>query len=241
MTRGNSSRAFSNSSRLTLGFVAVLSEQPLDCFQHQTLAMKCSLTLLLLATFLWPGLTLAPLRAQSSGAATSSAANPSLGSYLVFVNGESTLLLQQVQRFEPSAAYATFRGNTVIQLGYYPNEAAARQVVEALRTQGLIANIHNPQTNQVLSGLEVAIAAPMPQPEFPRAYYLLVPGLVEELPPLAARLTQMAIPDVRITVRPMPLGGFVSVGPFKNTRAAFTALDRLQGAGLTRVRLYYGS
>ncbi len=202
--------------------------------------MKHSLPLLLLTLLLGSAAVQPPLHAQ--GGATRPPANSnSLGSFLVFVNGDSALLLQQVQRFEPAATYATFRGRTVIQLGYYPDEAAARQVVEMLRSQGLIANIHNPQTNQVISGLEVAIAAPMPQPEFPRAYYLLIPGLVEELQPLATRLTQMGIPDARITVRQMPLGGFVSLGPFKTTSAAFSTLDRLQGAGLTRVRLYYGS
>lgn len=202
--------------------------------------MKHSLPLLLLTVLLGSGAVVTPVRAQG-GTTTSPANRSNLGSFLVFVNGDSSLLLQQVQRFEPAAVYATFRGRTVIQLGYYPNEAAARQVVEALRAQGLIANIHNPQTNQVLSGLEVAIAAPLPQPEFPRAYYLLIPGLVEELQSLSTRLTQMGIPDARITVRQIPLGSFVSVGPFKSTSAAFSALGRLQGAGLNRVRLYYGS
>lgn len=61
--------------------------------------------------------------------------------YLVYINGDSPLMLSQVQAVEPSALPREYQGRTVIQAGVFSTETNARRQVELLESRGIGANI----------------------------------------------------------------------------------------------------
>jgi hypothetical protein len=63
------------------------------------------------------------------------------GRYMVFVNGGSPYLLQQVQTVEPKAFIQQYQGRQVIQVGTFGDETNARRQIEALRGQGVVAEL----------------------------------------------------------------------------------------------------
>lgn len=73
-----------------------------------------------------------PASAQTVGAASR---------YLVLINGDSPLLLSQVQTLVPSASVQEYNGQRFIQAGTFGDATQAQQQVSALATQGIGANI----------------------------------------------------------------------------------------------------
>ncbi|MFQ3634659.1 MAG: hypothetical protein SNJ57_02365 [Cyanobacteriota bacterium] len=61
--------------------------------------------------------------------------------YVVIVNGNSPLLLSQVQQVAPDAGLQSYQGQQVIQVGVFGEEWAALQQVQALATQGITAQV----------------------------------------------------------------------------------------------------
>ena len=73
--------------------------------------------------------------------AVAPAATPAAALYMVLVNGDSPLLLSQVQQVEPSAQLQQYKGQAVIQAGVFGDEQTAAQQVQSLTAQGIAANI----------------------------------------------------------------------------------------------------
>lgn len=73
--------------------------------------------------------------------AETSSSNESSQRYLVYINGDSPLLLSQVQSVESRAFLQEYEGRNVIQAGVFDNEAIAEQQVEVLESQGIGARI----------------------------------------------------------------------------------------------------
>ncbi|MGA7938013.1 MAG: hypothetical protein WCA35_30975, partial [Kovacikia sp.] len=65
------------------------------------------------------------------------------GRYLVYVNGDSPYLLQQVRTVEPKAFVQQYQGRQVIQVGTFSDETNAQRQVEALKSQGVMAELAN--------------------------------------------------------------------------------------------------
>ncbi|RMF70469.1 MAG: hypothetical protein D6742_00095 [Cyanobacteria bacterium J069] len=61
--------------------------------------------------------------------------------YLVVVNGNSPLLLSQVQQIAPTAGLQSYQGQQVIQAGVFGEEWTAAQQVQALAEQGIAAQV----------------------------------------------------------------------------------------------------
>jgi hypothetical protein len=61
--------------------------------------------------------------------------------YVVIVNGNSGLLLSQVQQIAPTAGIQSYEGQQVIQAGVFGEEWAASQQVQALAAQGIAAQV----------------------------------------------------------------------------------------------------
>ena len=80
-----------------------------------------------------------PVVAPAAAPAVAPAAAASL--YMVLINGDSPLLLSQVQQVEPSAQLQQYKGQAVIQAGVFGDEQAAAQQVQSLTAQGIAANI----------------------------------------------------------------------------------------------------
>ncbi|MEB3230884.1 MAG: hypothetical protein VKJ64_07745 [Leptolyngbyaceae bacterium] len=61
--------------------------------------------------------------------------------YMVYVDGDSPLLLEQVQQVEPSATIQPFEGQTVILVGMFDRASAANQQIERLDERGIQADV----------------------------------------------------------------------------------------------------
>jgi len=61
--------------------------------------------------------------------------------YVVIVNGNSPLLLSQVQQVAPGAGLQSYQGQQVIQAGVFGEEWTASQQVQALAAQGITAQV----------------------------------------------------------------------------------------------------
>ena len=79
--------------------------------------------------------------------APSNAQRGTPGRYMVFVNGGSPYLLQQVQTVEPKAFVQQYQGRQVIQVGTFGDETNARRQVEALKGQGVVAELATTPTS----------------------------------------------------------------------------------------------
>ena len=64
-----------------------------------------------------------------------------LGQYVVYVNGDSNLLLQQVRRVEPGAFRRSYNNRQVIQSGRFATLAGAEERVTELENRGILSEI----------------------------------------------------------------------------------------------------
>lgn len=89
------------------------------------------------------GNNLPPVGVPSSG--TSSVPGTVSQRYMVYVNGNSPLLLDQVRLVQPDAFRQQYNGRTVIQAGLYNSEQNAREQVQQLANYGIGADITSVQ------------------------------------------------------------------------------------------------
>jgi hypothetical protein len=84
-----------------------------------------------------------PSSGSLTGELTSTSAPESTpdAQYMVYVNGDSPLLLDQVQRIEADAFLQTYDGQQVIQAGLFNEENSAKRQIQALETQGIGAEV----------------------------------------------------------------------------------------------------
>lgn len=151
--------------------------------------------------------------------------------YLVYVNGNSPLMLDQVRRVEPEAFRKEYRGRTVIQVGQFIDQANARRRAEALRDQGIRAEIA--QVSGSGSGSAGSAST--------KGYYVVVPAGRNELTAIRAQVKRLA-GDLRVNIIPRdrPRGHHIAVGPFTNWDAANSWNRYVKDFGITNARVYYG-
>jgi len=90
-----------------------------------------------------------PLVVQNVGAPADLAtlnSSAGLGQYIVYVNGDSNLLLQQVRRIEPGAFRRSYDNRQVIQAGRFLTLANAQERVTELENRGILSEIANLST-----------------------------------------------------------------------------------------------
>ena len=151
--------------------------------------------------------------------------------YLVYVNGNSPLMLEQVKRVEPEAFRKEYRGRTVIQVGQFIDQSNARRRAEALQNQGIRAEVA--QVSGSGSGSSAAANS--------QGYYVVVPAGNRELAAIQAQVRRLA-GDLRVNVIPRekPRGQHIAVGPFTNWDAASSWNRYVKDFGITNARVYYG-
>ncbi|MBD2099012.1 SPOR domain-containing protein [Trichocoleus sp. FACHB-591] len=171
-----------------------------------------------------------------NSAAPVSAPSPSIRAlpsetYLVFVNGNSPLMLDQVRRVEPEAFRKEYRGRTVIQVGQFIDQSNARRRAEALQDQGIRAEVA--QVSGSGSGNSASAK--------PKGYYVVVPAGNRELAAIRDQVKRLA-GDLRVNVIPRekPRGQHIAVGPFTNWDAANSWNRYVKDFGINNARVYYG-
>ncbi|HEY9747248.1 MAG TPA: hypothetical protein V6C63_01000 [Allocoleopsis sp.] len=149
--------------------------------------------------------------------------------YLVYVNGNSPLMLDQVRRVEPEAFRKEYRGRTVIQVGQFIDQSNARRRAEALRDQGIRAEIA--QVSRTGSSGSASS----------KGYYVVVPAGRNELTAIRAQVRRLAGDlQVNIIPRDRPRGHHIAVGPFTNWDAANSWNRYVKDFGINNARVYYG-
>lgn len=86
---------------------------------------------------------------------------PAISSYIVVVDGDSPLLLSQVQQVEPGATIVPLEGRSLIQAGVFSDEIAASEQVQRLGDRGITSRIV--AAAPLAEPAPVAEAAPAPQ------------------------------------------------------------------------------
>ncbi len=186
-----------------------------------------------------PPPSLVPVPAAPSSSSTTSSPNETVfqappdvqranpGRYLVYVNGDSPYLLQQVQTVVPQAYVQQFQGRSVIQVGTFNDETNARRQVELLQAQGVVGNI-----------------APLNTTSFPPTvnhtspYLVVIPGQRESLPSLAQQAMRLGVRQEAIQMKEAPLGPHLSIGPFTEYGEAKEVSKYLRDGGLDS-RVYF--
>ncbi|PSB25504.1 hypothetical protein C7B82_23050 [Stenomitos frigidus ULC18] len=149
--------------------------------------------------------------------------------YVVYVNGDSPYLLQQVRSIEPNAVVQQYQGQTVIQAGTFDNEASARRQIAALNSQGIMAE---------LGTINAASNVLSPNVATTSRYVVVIPGGRDELASLADRAIRMGIRQEAIQEKGAPLGPHLEIGPFAQHSDAKKISQFLNGGGLD-ARVYY--
>lgn len=147
--------------------------------------------------------------------------------YRVFVNGDSSLMLQQVKRVEPQAFIQQFEGRRVIQAGVFSTEANARQQTETLAAQGIASEITTSNMGSLLPGNSA------------RGYYVVVPGDRADLPDLRDRAIRLGVQQTSIQLRERPLGPHLAVGPFAQRQQAEAMGRYLKDRGQLDTRIFF--
>jgi hypothetical protein len=191
-----------------------------------------------------------------------SAAPTGAGRYMVYVSGDSLLLLEQVRQIEPDAFRRVHQGRTVIQTGLFSQEQNARAQASQLAALGLGAEVASvaamgppplPGTSAGHSSLPPApnadgsislpvvpvpgggsavAAAPGTDPGANRAYYVVIPGRQAELSTVQQQVVSLGMPGANVQSRQSPLGPHVAVGPFEQRGLAEEWNGYLRQVGL---------
>ncbi len=146
--------------------------------------------------------------------------------YLVYVNGNSPYLLQQVQRLESQAFVHAFRGQSVIQVGLFEAESNARQQVDQLARQGIGAEVARVQVQQSLGQIG------------DRGYIVVVPSAQAEFSSLSQQITRLGVSPQAIQPKLAPISPHLQIGPYRDRQDAETINHLLRQSGLD-ARIYF--
>ncbi|HIK28413.1 MAG: hypothetical protein N3E45_00655 [Oscillatoriaceae bacterium SKW80] len=160
--------------------------------------------------------------------------------YLVYINGESDLLLEQVRKVEPEAFITNLQGRRRIQAGVFQNRRAAERQVKALESQGIGAEIVriNYATPSQISLLPSLIGSDNLSKS--KNYFVVIPAPLADLQDIENQVIRVGAPARGVRKRRIPRGNHVLVGPFAAREHAERWNRYLSDFGLTNARVYYG-
>lgn len=172
--------------------------------------------------------------------------------YRVDIYGASPSLLLQVQQIEPGAFVR--RGEGVIQAGVFADEANAQFRVRELEAQGIPARL-----TAIGTGVDADLGNPggfsVDNPDNPerlssegsafrrtagRAYFVVIPGKLRDLPDIAAEVVRMGVREDEVTQREAPRGPHVAIGPFNQRENADRWSRYFRSVGMD-ARVYFGN
>lgn len=161
--------------------------------------------------------------------------------YIVYVNGNSPLLLQEVRKTVASAFLVQYQGRQVIQVGTFGDSSNAQRQVSTLATQGIQADILTANTQLSAPNPMGTVPEPRPAPSSPTQpnaldsnarYLVIIPAKTEDFPALTAEAIQLGIRADAIQSRPAPYGPHLEIGPFAQRAEAEEVNRYLRKRGL---------
>lgn len=171
----------------------------------------------------------APVNSTVPSTLPRSTSVPAAETFLVYVNGSSPLMLDQVKRVEPTAFRKQHDGRTVIQAGQFYNRANAQRRAEELQSQGIRAEVAQ------------ASGAGGRQSQSVKGYYVVIPAGDRTILLIRDQVTRLADGlQVKIDKRDEPYGQHLAVGPFASYDAARNWTRYLKEFDINNARVYYG-
>lgn len=160
--------------------------------------------------------------------------------YLVYINGESDLLLEQVRKVEPEAFITNLQGRRRIQAGVFQERRSAERLVKALARQGIGAEIAiiDYTTPSQISYLPSLIVSDNLSKS--KNYFVVIPAPLADLQDIETQVIRLGAPATGVRKRRIPRGSHVLVGPFAERSDAERWNRYLSDFGLTNARVYYG-
>lgn len=160
-----------------------------------------------------------------------------LDRYLVYVNGDSPYLLQQVQMVAPTASVQQYRGQSVIQIGRFNDEATARQQIAALNTQGIRADLIVSDERSVSNAPGNASEVPAEVSSTNR-YLVVIPADRQDMATLTEQVLRLGIQQAAIQQKSAPLGPHVQIGPYADRNQAEMVSHYLRQSGMDAIVVY---
>jgi len=152
-------------------------------------------------------------------------------SYLVYVNDNTSLTLQEVQQLEPTAYVRQYKGRSVIQAGVFNKRDNAQQRAKELESRGIGARIVSLSTGQETDF----------RIDNSKSYFVVIPASKEDIPAIEDQVSRLGMnAKVMVSQREEPRGAHVRVGPFPERGQAERWNRRLRDSGLRNARIYYG-
>jgi hypothetical protein len=163
--------------------------------------------------------------------------------YLIYIPNSSDAALRAAQTIEPNAMLRQWRGQSVIQAGFFqdPNLASAR--LRALAAQGLT----NARSEAVASGTSAmgpgtGIGGPIDSStDRVKGYYVVIPSAANAFYPIRRSLQGVVRSDLIFSHTTERRGSYVGVGPFADRATAAKVENRLIQGQLENARVYFGS
>ena len=172
--------------------------------------------------------------------------------YRVDIYGDSPSLLSQVQQIEPGAFVR--RGEGVIQAGVFADETNAQFRVRELEARGIPARL-TPIGTGVGAGLgnpgkfsvdnldnydRLSSEGSAFHRTAERAYFVVIPGKLRDLPDIAAEVVRMGITEDEVRQKEAPRGPHVAIGPFNERQKADRWSRYFRSVGMD-ARVYFGN
>lgn len=161
--------------------------------------------------------------------------------YLIYVPGSSDRDLRSVQAIEPTALIRQWRGQSVIQAGFFQDAKLASARLQALAARGLTnarSEAVSPGTS--ITGPNTGVGGSIGA-DRTKGYYVVIPGNAPDLYPIRQSLQRIVRPELIFSSILGRRGPYVGVGPFSNRAAAAQVENRLIKGQFDNARVYFGS
>ena len=181
--------------------------------------------------------------------------NPNSDKYFVYVDNNSSQLLQRVKQVERTAYIRNYNGRNMIQAGVFTSQSNAQRRIRELESKGIfgagIGSYQNPDLITVIptttattnSNNIVPTSVQTVSPEINNSYYVVIPGNSNNLRYLEQELRQtLSIYNININVsmRTQPRGAHIAIGPFRDRLDAEQWNNLFKKSGYGNARVYYG-
>ncbi|MBO0351814.1 hypothetical protein J0895_22570 [Phormidium pseudopriestleyi FRX01] len=162
---------------------------------------------------------------------------PSSKRYVVYIPTNNPIVLAQVRLIEPEAFIKELDGKAVIQAGMFVNNSnayrRARELELLVGIRSTISTIEpiNPAiATAAASGASLGISNP---------YFVIIPGNPNDFSRITTQLTTAGIASQEISVRTVPFGPHLAIGPYPNRITAQQESGYISNFGIdARVHQY---
>lgn len=162
---------------------------------------------------------------------------PSSKRYVVYIPTNNPVVLAQVRLIEPEAFIKDLDGKTVIQAGMFVNNSNAYRRARELE---LLVGIRSAiDTIEPISPAIATAGSPGASLGISNPYFVIIPGNPNDFSRITTQLTTAGIASQEISVRTVPFGPHLAIGPYPNRITAQQESGYIRNFGIdARVHRY---